>query len=582
MCMYTVVYMCAKIELLICIIIRTKMSQSVLAFYKEFNGEVINEKLVQEIKEYVEKDTAEFNESLLYKSDTKEKILDKEIRNSVFKNFVDEKLFDMVEKVVSDIEEKDKFKNYTLVRNDISYIKYGVGGFFKPHSDYLSYRSNILEEYTLIICLDANCEGGETVFEINEYFKYASKSTITPYNAVLFRKDLVHASNIITSGYKHIITANILAYPKESYQDGKFLIILFPNSQVKYILTKNDIDSIGDNFLSEIDMGEKKTVIYLEETVDPENFEIIYKIYKKAYITHRDFKKVEVVLRNYYRIELQNILITYDEVKPDIVKLNNNTFDFNQDLLLFPTKEEMLYYQSISEELGHNFTTFKIIFAEGYVGGEKTNEHLDMMPVYMSATEDDNLLFMYKLYKSIYDEIREYKYNLEDDRNIKHFGFDFGPEACGKIIYADYISFEHLQTLVAKGKVDFNTKTHIFHELGDDDYSEFSSSFHHHGFRTKLIDFSNRDIISYMCNYKFEKEDLGKGCLMYMPDKPIFKLINKKMKEINFFETVKRRINDIPIILKQYKESLTAHFCNESVYGFGVLIEVYGLLKCTS
>ena len=36
--------------------------------------------------------------------------------------------------------------------------------FFKKHEDYLSITSNIIEEFTLIICLDANCEGGEYYF----------------------------------------------------------------------------------------------------------------------------------------------------------------------------------------------------------------------------------------------------------------------------------------------------------------------------------------------------------------------------------------------------------------------------------
>ena len=40
----------------------------------------------------------------------------------------------------------------------------------KEHEDYLSLTTNMIEEYTGIMCLNANCEGGETILNFNGLF----------------------------------------------------------------------------------------------------------------------------------------------------------------------------------------------------------------------------------------------------------------------------------------------------------------------------------------------------------------------------------------------------------------------------
>lgn len=85
---------------------------------------------------------------------------------------------------------------YTLRRNDITHIKYEEGGFFKRHRDYLSTTSNLIEEYTLILCVtpenssETSVDGGNTAI----YTFGGSKifDTTTPGCGVLFRKDLEH------------------------------------------------------------------------------------------------------------------------------------------------------------------------------------------------------------------------------------------------------------------------------------------------------------------------------------------------------------------------------------------------------
>jgi hypothetical protein len=216
-------------------------------FIKEFG--IINEVVSDEIINYVQKDKGDFQQSLLYIPTIDEKVVDVEKRNSTFKTISDSILFDIFDKLINSINEKDKFFEYSLVRNDITFIKYTIGGFFKPHEDYLSYKSNVIEEYTLILCADADCEGGETTFEVNEFFKYKSTMSKTPKNCLIFRKDLIHAGEIITKGYKNIISANLLATQKKS---KTILVVSFPNTEKKYIISHKQLKFLGNTFFTGI------------------------------------------------------------------------------------------------------------------------------------------------------------------------------------------------------------------------------------------------------------------------------------------------------------------------------------------
>jgi len=94
---------------------------------------------------------------------------------------------------VRTVNETDPTKVYSLVRNDVSHIIYGPGGFFKRHSDYLSVTSNVIEEYTLIVCVTPEgvaCTGGETLIHTWPDQTFTSKATTIRGGGLLFRKDL--------------------------------------------------------------------------------------------------------------------------------------------------------------------------------------------------------------------------------------------------------------------------------------------------------------------------------------------------------------------------------------------------------
>jgi hypothetical protein len=72
--------------------------------------------------------------------------------------------------------------------------------------DFLSVTSNLVEEFTLILCVMPDglgfASGGETIIYPYASEKGTAYDTATPGNGLLFRKDLEHAGkfNIMHSG----------------------------------------------------------------------------------------------------------------------------------------------------------------------------------------------------------------------------------------------------------------------------------------------------------------------------------------------------------------------------------------------
>jgi hypothetical protein len=156
----------------------------------------------------------------------------RDLRKSTFRSITDAKLFDLVESILAKVNHDDPSYKYTLRRNDITHIKYETGGFFKRHRDYLSTTSNLVEEYTLLVCVTENDEGvigGDTI--IHTYGGAKTFDTTTPGRGIIFRKDLEHEGMELTKGEKHIITANLWAVRKE--QSKQVLLVTFPGDKAK-------------------------------------------------------------------------------------------------------------------------------------------------------------------------------------------------------------------------------------------------------------------------------------------------------------------------------------------------------------
>ena len=113
-----------------------------MAYFRELEGLD-----VAPMQGYIARSKIPFEISQLYDSTKEKKVTDQSLRRSKFRLFKDDALFDLVcAGLVEEVNRSDPSRVYQLVRNDVTHIVYGPGGFFKRHSDYLSVTSNLIQE----------------------------------------------------------------------------------------------------------------------------------------------------------------------------------------------------------------------------------------------------------------------------------------------------------------------------------------------------------------------------------------------------------------------------------------------------
>jgi hypothetical protein len=111
------------------------------------------EALVGRIMRRVAQVQTDFEPSPLYSvADAAERV-DEGVRVSESQSLMDSVLFDLAEEVVAHISKTDDVYAYGLKRDDLQLIRYRVGGFFDAHQDFCSVRSNLLTEFTLLLCV---------------------------------------------------------------------------------------------------------------------------------------------------------------------------------------------------------------------------------------------------------------------------------------------------------------------------------------------------------------------------------------------------------------------------------------------
>ena len=136
--------------------------------------------LISELKIHTES----FKASQVYMKTSEKKIINEELRLSSFRTLVDEKIFNIGDVILNKINNEISGKKFIIHKNDIMHIIYDKDGYFKRHEDYLSINSNIIEEYSMIVCvtpIDSVCDGGETIIELNKFFRHISSQILAKY-----------------------------------------------------------------------------------------------------------------------------------------------------------------------------------------------------------------------------------------------------------------------------------------------------------------------------------------------------------------------------------------------------------------
>ncbi|KAL6074676.1 hypothetical protein QOT17_004071 [Balamuthia mandrillaris] len=289
-------------------------------FIKEFgviDGEY--DEIVTALIAHCKRDQGEFHPSELYNRLEARKHVDQGKRRSLFKTLSDGESFRLAQALV------DKSTRWMAATTTSSCLS-----------------SNLLEEFTLILCVDADCEGGETVFHLNRFFTHTSKASITPKHAVLFRKDLCHEGALLRRGYKQILTFNLWATPRNSKsksksksnhgkEDGKERLVVasFEGSEGQvYVMPLSNVMAFENKMAGYIrfrglEEGRQPIInIHFggeeeEESmgITHESFDTIYRIMMRMYVPQH---QMDWQLVDYFNIDPKNVLLDVTAPSPSL------------------------------------------------------------------------------------------------------------------------------------------------------------------------------------------------------------------------------------------------------------------------
>jgi hypothetical protein len=269
-----------------------------------------------------------FEPSQLYEVSTKQKIVDVDMRRSVFRAITEPALFDLASDFVKHLSSLDKDRDYTLVKNDCSHIKYAAGDFFGSHEDFLSLTSNVIEEWTLIVNVQRPgslqlAEGGKTKIKLHNT-EYLSSATTTPGCALAFRKDLQHEGLLVTKNNKEILSMNLFVTKKTSKQ---ILLVNFASDVKPSITTLSELAKGSSSYallMSEVmvhalcplavfcEDNSEKIIEYLCEDASHESFALIYKIIRGEHVSAADVANGAHLL-DFYGLNTNAVLVDVAE-----------------------------------------------------------------------------------------------------------------------------------------------------------------------------------------------------------------------------------------------------------------------------
>ncbi|KAL9185543.1 hypothetical protein ACHAXT_003320 [Thalassiosira profunda] len=327
---------------------------------------------IGDLQSYLDNCNQEFETSQLYSSARDEKFTDEDLRKSVFRTITDDKLFELVESVVANLNQEDDGYSYTLRRNDVTHIKYDKGGYLKRHRDFLSTTSNLIEEYTLLLCvtpadLAEGVIGGNTI--IHSFGGAQTFDTTSSGSGIVFRKDLEHEGTELQRGEKHIITANIWAVRKE--QSKQVLLVTFPteddgtekadakkcsiktaaDESASYVLP---VDVLSGMLLTHVQWAnraaeqegkdEPPVVTYECRDYDFDTFGVVERVMNRAYVNEDAICKAKEALDYYGPFKREDLLVSLalekseakedEEAEPPIKKARTSSgFDRQSTLV---------------------------------------------------------------------------------------------------------------------------------------------------------------------------------------------------------------------------------------------------------
>lgn len=468
-----------------------------------------------------------YSDSQLYYPGPDQKVVDKAKRVSQYRTFTDKKIFGLADEMVQYYSDQDPYWDFTLVRNDVTQIRYEEGGFFKPHKDYLSLKTNHLTELTMIMCLDATGTGGETKFEFNPFFIHTSYNTIKPGHVVVFRKDLVHEGTPLSKdSTKQIITLNLRGTRKD--QTDKIVVIQCTDD-VYYVLKLEDTMN-NTYFAAAVRFNGSKNCTEVAIKNTSEQFNSIYKILTGQHISMAEYDKSKSLL-DYYCIEISNIIFD----KADEAQCQSATYQIGprtDQIIVAPTEAQMLYmYDQLDTNATNKVMKFRVLLCEGTSACDETVVTMTLQPYYIEVD----------------DWVTHIKYALYDTRGDDHVVIDtFGivPKSTKPLdlVLSDDYPYE-VQEL-------FNE---VEHEKKPKQWCQCLPNFKE--VKDKMFPQAYR----HVCACQYNKICQAGNLLLQ-------NIVEKVKREKTHYE------------FPQEASAIAHGFCNESVYGTLNSIMVYGLI----
>ena len=530
----------------------------------------VDNAVLDNIHEIIKNNQTKFEPSDVYLAAENEKIIRPDLRVSEKRQYYDESLFTIAKQILNEINKKIVGKKFVIFKNDVTHIKYNEGGFFKSHEDYLSINSNLIEEYSMILCIKGDCEGGQTILKLNDFFSQRCEKTKTPGGCLLFRKDIPHEGALVEKDTKEILTFNVWCI---NNQDSQIIVINFIQDDRKYYLSRNSIinypsDNIFKRFLLDVPCDD---IILYTCTHTYEEFQIVMKIYQGSVISNEEYDKYVDIIK-YYNFDITNIFIKSFKTNP-VTKPNQYIDDH---MILFGNEAQSIDFFNRVKKNKMQCIPFKIVFAEGTVayGGNMSDVapvNVKWRPVWASFSDYNHVMLIHNVcYKHI--ELTNNFYDVNEDmitakkKYINIIGgyfekYDYSKENRKKTKY-----------ITQDGECGFGGNCIVPGLLG---YNRKIKN-------DEIIDIITNHYmpdISLKKPYHIKSEYCGSYYLtpnnkITLREQNIEKIMNK-VKEIDIYERITKVVNSINIETNQNK-MVDETYCNENIYGNFNLVMVYG------
>ena len=576
-----------------------------------------------------------FQPSQVYNSLTQEKLINTELRQSEFQTLTDPEIFDIAEEVINQINQDNQNKFY-LHRNDIMYIKYQEGGYFKGHEDYLSLTSNLVEEYSMIICVTPKekvCRGGETLLHLNKFLTHRSKASVTPGGCLLFRKDINHEGAVLESGQKEILTFNVWSMLEPI---DEILMINFQNDDRKYLIPTNKIrlNHSNQKTLLEIflesqyqkkKIGEK--VINYNADCSYEEFSVIYKIYIGLPLNYNELNWYSHII-DFYLFSHDLLLvktIAKSMSQKSSKSISDHVISENGDLILFGNQVRYIEFVETIKENRLPYIPFKLLLGEGILnyGGEMQGQDptiIPMTPFCLTFSETDNIMLLYNPFSIEPDEPNLYN-SVPFEEQLASNGEKW------RKMFNNLLPNQEIQLLCNLEDEDENEDENedekdpaeskcLLYSTEEDQYSYNGNILHLNlaccgPFSAKNYGSNVVELLKIVTRARLEQISVKKSPCEENTDKfysindenkltispqHFNAIINKVNSDYNtkgigqtskhrmgFYEYIISQINEISFLLPQRTSESEEHFyCNENVYGNFNLLMIYGALKMES